>query len=140
MSLLPNNDSETLDEYLIRQTEESNEPSLTYRLNFQSGKVSGMIDGKEAIRQFIVKSIITNRSKYMIYTDNYGCELPSLIGQDVTKDYIDSEIPRMVTEALIYDDRITAVRDVQAEQKGDAVFILVTVDSIYGEIVEEVVI
>lgn len=139
MSLLPENNTETLDEYLLRQGDAVDEPTFTYRLDFDTGRISGMVDEQEAMKQFIRKAIITARARYPIYTDDYGCELPTLIGQDVTRDYIDAEIPRMVKEALIYDDRITSVTRLRAEQRGDAVFIVATVDTIFGEFTEEVV-
>lgn len=140
MSLLPQNNTEMLDEYLLRQNDDAGEPTLTYRLNFDTGRINGMTDELDAMKQFIRKAIITARARYPIYTDDYGCELPELIGQDVTRNYIDAEIPRTVREALIYDDRVTAVARVSAERRGDAVFIMATVDTIFGEFTEEAVI
>lgn len=140
MSLLPDNQSESLDEYLLRQGVDDTEPTYTYRLNFESGRINGMIDERDALIQYIRKAIVTARSRYDIYTDDYGCELPDLIGQDVTRSYVDSEIPRMVREAIIYDDRITGVPRIDAEQRGDAVFIMADVESIYGDLKIEAVI
>ncbi|MGN7387717.1 DUF2634 domain-containing protein [Sporosarcina sp. SAFN-015] len=140
MSLLPDNQTELLDAYLRAEQDAQPEPTLTYRLNFGNGRIGGMVDGKDAIKQFIVKAIRTNRSHFRIYTDDYGCEIESLIGNDVTESFIQAEIPRMVREALIYDDRINDVSNVTATRLGDAVFITATVDSIYGEVTQEVTI
>ena len=140
MSLLPDNQTELLDVYLAQEDEAQPEPSLTYRINFGTSRLGGMVDNKDAVKQFVVKALLTNRSHFRIYTDDYGCELESLIGSDVTEAFIQAEIPRMVREALIYDDRINDVTKVSAERKGDAVYIIVTVESIYGDFTQEVVI
>lgn len=143
MSLLPANNSETLDEYLERLSDDVTtlQPSLTYAINFEkSGAIHGMIDGQDAVIQFIRKSIITERGKWRIYTDDYGCELPGLIGQDVTDGYIQSEIPRMVTESIDYDERILSVDNVTATRLGDTVNIICGVATIYGDIVVEAVV
>lgn len=140
MSLLPNNQPELLDEYLDAESDIQPEPSLTYRINFGTSKISGMVDEEEALKQFIHKALITHRAHFLIYSEDYGCELSSLIGNDVTEAYIKAEIPRMVREALIYDDRINDVTSVDSERKGDVVYITASVDSLYGNITQEVVI
>lgn len=142
MTLLPANNSETLDEYLERLSDDTaQQPSLTYAINFdKEGAIHGMIDEQEAVIQFIRKSIITERGKWRIYTDDYGCELPGLIGQDVTDGYIQSEIPRMVAEAIDYDERIMSVNNVRATRLGDAVNIICDVATIYGDVVVEAVV
>lgn len=140
MSLLPDNQTELLDAYLAQEDDAQPEPALTYRLNFGTALLGGMVDGMDALKQFIVKTLLTNRSHYRIYSDDYGCELESLIGSDVTEAFIQAEIPRTVREALIYDDRIDDVTNVAARREGDAVFITATIESIYGEFTQEVVI
>jgi phage baseplate assembly protein W len=140
MSLAPDNNSQTLDEYLVQAGEVDEQPSFTYKLDFETGRIGGMVDEIDAMRQFIQKALITTRSEYLIYTDDYGCELPGMIGQAVTDGFLHSEIPRMVREALIYDDRITGVNQITARREGAAVFIVCTVLTIYGEFTEEVVI
>lgn len=142
MSLLPANDSETLDEYLdrISDDEAQQQPSKTYALNFDTGRIGGMLDDREALMQFIRKAIVTERSKWRIYSDDYGCELSELLGQDVTTGFIESEVPRMVTEAIEYDDRIMAVNNVTASRQGDAIFITCDVSTIFGDVDVEAVI
>lgn len=139
MSLTPKNESELLDAYLERQEDEA-QPSLTYALNFDTGRIGGLIDGKEAVRQFIRKAIITTRGRWRIYSDDYGCELPDLIGAGVTAAYIESDAPRMVSEAIEYDDRIVAINEITANMRGDSVFIVCDVTSIYGDVIIEAVI
>jgi len=140
MSLTPDNRTELLDAYLGAEANAQPEPTYTYRINFGTSRLGGMVDDKDALIQFIVKAILTYRSHFRIYSDDYGCEIESLIGSDVTEGFIQAEIPRMVREALIYDDRINDVTNVSTRREGDAVFIIATVDSIYGEFTQEVMI
>lgn len=138
MALTPDNVTELLDAYLDTE-ERPPEPSKTYRINFDgTTRLSGMIDELEAIKQFVRKSLLTCRSRFLIYTDDYGCELEDLIGQDVTDAYLQSEVPRMVREALVYDDRIIEVNNVRLRREGDALFVTLTVISIFGDYTQEV--
>ena len=109
---------------------ESKQPSRTYKIDFITGKIySEKIDGKEAIKQFILKAILTPRYKYLIYSEDYGCEIRSLIGKGFTPEFIASEIQRMVTEAIIYDDRIEDVYDFEVVINDDYIYISFKVDT-----------
>lgn len=80
-------------------------PSRTYRI--MNGHVAGWIDELEAMRQAVEKILTTERFAWSIYSDNYGVELQDLIGEDF--DLIKSEIERVVSEALLADDRISSL-------------------------------
>ncbi|AHM66847.1 phage protein [Paenibacillus polymyxa SQR-21] len=110
-------------------TETDVEPSRTYALDLDSGAVGGVIDGREAIRQFILKAILTSRFHFSIYDEDYGCELEDLIGQDVPMELLETEIPRVITEALIYDDRIDDVYGFDITQEADNLFVSFFVDT-----------
>jgi len=116
-------------------------PSRTYALDFDSGEFTGhKIDGMDALRQFIRKAIITARYRYFIYNGQYGCELDSLLGQDISQELLKSEITRVITEALIYDDRIEAVRRFQIVRKADELYVSFQVQTRDGIIEQEVTI
>lgn len=80
-------------------------PSRTYRV--LNGRVSGFIDGLEAVAQSVDKILSTSRFQYLIYSDDYGSDFLDLVGED--KDLVYSEVERMTLEALSIDDRITTV-------------------------------
>lgn len=128
MALIPENFTEFLDEAIVTDTEETVEiaPTKTWAIDFENGTIGGTIDEEAALRQFIRKAILTERSKYAIYSDDYGCELNELIGEDITPALIETEIPRMVYEALAYDDRIDDVQTTFTRE-GDKLFLTVTV-------------
>ncbi|MFK4473677.1 phage baseplate assembly protein W [Paenibacillus sp. RC73] len=117
-----------LSEDLDVVTETDVEPSRTYALDLDSGAVGGIIDGREAIRQFILKAILTSRFHFSIYDEDYGCELEDLIGQDVPMELLETEIPRVITEALIYDDRIDDVYGFDITKEADNLFVSFYVD------------
>ncbi|QIG62538.1 baseplate wedge protein [Sporosarcina phage Lietuvens] len=118
-------------------TDEKFDPSKTFRLDFASGKLGRTIDGDEAFIQFIEKTLKTPRSRYLIYDDEYGNELESLIGQDLSQDLMKLEIPRIITESLIYDDRVEDVIEIEVEGiSTDTVVASFTVIKTDGEYVD----
>lgn len=110
------------------------QPSATYALDFDTGKIKGKIDERQAIEQFIRKSILTNRFAHSIYSDAYGCEICSMIGKGFTDSYLRSEVKRMITDALIYDERIQNVHSFDIRPNGDEIFIGFTADTVAGVI------
>lgn len=132
-----------VDEILGENEPEDDEETLavsqTYRLDFATGKISsGVIDDEEALRQYIVKALMTPRDEYAIYTEDYGSELEELIAEQEGPDYILAEAPRIIADALENDDRVVSVDDVVVTLDGDTLNASITVSSIYGEITEEV--
>ena len=102
-------------------------PNLTYKMNFEDETIRNRTNDLEAIRQACYKILSTERYRYIIYSWGYGIELEDLFGKPLP--YVYSELPRRIREALLYDDRITDVRDFQiSHKKGDvmAVFTVVT--------------
>lgn len=106
-------------------------PSKTYMLDIQSGRISGYVDGLEAVRQAVFKVMNTERYMYAGYTDNYGVELRDKIGTRIT--YALPEIKRCISEALEWDSRIDSVDGFAFSTEGDSVQVSFTVHSIYGD-------
>jgi len=107
-------------------------PSKTFHLNCNSLTVTGTIDQIQAVEQAIFLIMNVERYQWLIYSWNYGVELHTLIGQD--PEYCLPEIERRVREALLQDDRITAVQNFEFQVNKKTVFTTFTVVSIYGEI------
>lgn len=116
--------------------QEEQQPTLTYKLDFEKGRASGRIDGLEAVRQAVFKVIQTDRFWHEIYTFDYGHELGSLIGGDVL--YVQSEVSRMISEALLQDDRINSIENTTVNVVGDGLAVRFTVVSDFGSFEEEV--
>ncbi len=112
------------------------QPSKNYRMLIDSSRVSGVCDGKEAMRQVIYKILMTERYRYVIYSWNYGIELADLFGMPV--DYVCPELERRITEALMQDDRIQEVKDFTFETaRPGRVHTTFTVVTDVGEITAE---
>ena len=121
-------------------TAEQTGPGKTWEIKFEYGRLYGVIDEIAAVIQFAHKAILTARNKHLAYSDQYGCELHDLIGAETTAGYLEAEIPRMVREALVYDDRINDVTNVSFTLEEDVLNISLTLDTIYGTTTTEVVI
>ena len=88
-------------------------PSRTFRMNHDNLTIIGTIDEIQAVEQAVFLILNVERYEWLIYSWNYGFEKKSLIGKPV--DFCIPEIERRVKEALLQDDRITAVENFQFE-------------------------
>jgi len=106
-------------------------PSRTYRL--QNGRIAGWIDELAAMRQAIEKVLHTERFTWLIYTDNYGVELKSLLGEDL--DLVMAEMERIVRETLSVDERIIEIENFQVTQESrNTLLVSFFVTTIFGSI------
>lgn len=108
------------------------QPSLTYALDIENGRIRGRVDGIEAVRQAVYLILNTERFAYLIHSWNYGIELKDLVGQP--KEYAIPEIKRCITEALLQDDRITAVDGFSFSTEKKKVHVTFTVHAIFGDL------
>ena len=110
-------------------------PSKTYKVI--NGRVAGYLDGLEAVRQAVEKILSTDRFGWEIYSDDYGSEVNTLVGEDF--DLVNSELERIITEALTADERILEIQNFNLKQTSTT-SVLATFDvaTVFGEIkVEE---
>lgn len=113
--------------------EEREEPSLTYKLDLDAGRIVGKVDGLEAINQFIRKALITPRFHCLIYDNQYGSEIKDTItSQNATEEFIEAEIPRLVSDALLCDGRVLKVYNFRYEFIEDYCHIFFNADTIAG--------
>lgn len=112
-------------------------PSKTYKIDFNAGRIVGMTDGIEALKQSIRKALITPRFMCLVYDSQYGSEIKQTISaEDASEAFIQAEIPWMLKDALLVDERILDVYHITYDFSGDkdAVSISFFVDTIYGEL------
>lgn len=107
-------------------------PSRTYFFDLDAQRVRGVTDRREAMRQAIYLILHTERYQYTIYSWSYGAEMSDLIGQPIP--FVLPEIKRRVTDALLHDDRITAVDNWEFETQRGMVKATLTAHTIYGDI------
>lgn len=114
-------------------------PSKQHQMILDSNRIIATCDNLKAVEQTIFKILNTQRYAYIIYSWNYGIELEDLFGQPVR--YVCPEIERRVREALMQDDRITAVDNFEFEfPKRGTVSTKFTVHTIVGDLEEGLVV
>ncbi|MEG1564771.1 MAG: DUF2634 domain-containing protein [Bacteroides sp.] len=114
--------------------EEQEKPSLTYALDLERGRILGKTDGVSAVQQAISKAILTPRFKCLVYDNQYGSEIKNtILAGDTTPEFVETELPRLVEDALKPDSRVLCVRDFTFSFTGDTVQIKFTADTIFGE-------
>ena len=118
-------------------TEEEQEAAVqtsrTYKVDWNSGRVAGFTDGREALEQAIYKILMTERFSYLIYSWAYGFEGNELIGK--SQAVVKMEAERLITEALTQDDRIDSITGFEIEFIGKrTAAISFTAVSVFGDI------
>ena len=106
----------------------------TYKIDFDRKRISGKIEGIEAVRQSVYLILMTPRYEHMIYSFHYGSEADRLIGFD--KNYVRSEIKRLVKDAVMQDDRVKGVENFEYRDKAGSFFISFDVMTAFGVVTE----
>ena len=88
-------------------------PSRTLKMDHDWKTITGTIDQIQAVEQAVFLILTTERYQWLIFSWDYGVELQNLIGKD--PEYCIPEIERRIREALLQDDRITAVENFEFE-------------------------
>ncbi|WP_107841215.1 DUF2634 domain-containing protein [Metasolibacillus meyeri] len=112
--------------------EQEVQTSRTYKIDFDKKRIVGYVDGREAVKQFIMKVLDTERYEYLIYSWDYGAEMARLFGQPIP--YIYSELKRLITEALTQDNRIESVDAFSFSHYKNKVHVQMTVHTVFGPI------
>ena len=111
-------------------------PTRTFLIDWSTKQIAGMDEGLEAMRQAVEILLNTERFRWQIYSSDFGVELENLIGEEY--DYVVSDMPRRIEEALSVDSRILSVDDFVFEQKEDRISCSFYVNTVYGALKEEV--
>lgn len=83
--------------------------------------------------EWCVKALATPRYKHLIYSDNYGSEFHTLIGQSLSHEAAESEIRRMAKECLLADARTANVDNFKFEWIDDGVMFTCRIVNVRGE-------
>lgn len=107
-------------------------PGRTFRLDFKTNTIKGFLDGKEAVKQAIILILSTERIEKEIYSWNYGVEINRLIGKPPV--LVQARLANTITDALLQDDRITAVRDFRFSTDKNQAYASFTAETSEGDI------
>lgn len=126
----------------VDELDDIEEVTRTYKMDFRRKRIGGKVDGVEAIGQAAWKILQARRFAFLIYDDQYGNDLFNKINvATLTPAYIESEVPRMVEEALKADSRILEVLNFKWEKIDDvSVHVEVEIRTSYGQVALEGVI
>ena len=94
-----------------------------------------IVTGKEALKVWIWKALHTLKMTYSIYSDNYGSNLDSIIGQGYSEALIDSEAKRLVEECLSPNAHILSIIDFKTISDGDTLNVSFTALTDQGEVI-----
>lgn len=107
-------------------------PTRTYGLSLERGRIQGHTDGIDAMKQAICLMLSTERYQYPVYSWDYGTELLELFGKPVS--YVLPELKRRISEALLQDDRISAVDQFSFETQSGKVHVTFVAHTVFGEL------
>lgn len=101
------------------------------------------IEGLEALKMWIQKILKTEKFKFKIYetgeTNEYGVTLLELINKGYPIYFVQSEIQREITEALLINPEINDISSFIFTRETRGLVVTFTVDSIYGSTESEVI-
>lgn len=81
------------------------------------------VTGDEAVVEWALKALNTERGEYPIYSQSYGSDLARLIGQPLPEGVVYAEITRTVKECLLQHPRIVNVEILQVRQHEDNLWV-----------------
>ena len=99
-----------------------------------------ILEGKEALKVWVWKTLKTERNKYLIYSDSYGNDLAENIGQIYDKTTKDALMINEIKECLLVNPYIINVYNfnITTLEEGRHPVISFYVDTIYGVVESEV--
>lgn len=117
----------------VLEEEQTETEQTDYEIDFVTGALTGrIITGFDAVIQWIRLTLGTERYFYNQFSWDYGSELETLIGREESKEYIESEVNRMITDALSVNDAIEGITDMTISTEKDSLYAEFTVNTIYG--------
>jgi hypothetical protein len=96
------------------------------------------VEGKEYLKVWIQKALLTVKDKSIYIGTQYGSEHHYLIGKVFKPSFMSEELKRMIREALLFNLAITNVDSFEFTQEGSKLIIKFLIRSIFGEINQEV--
>lgn len=94
-----------------------------------------IVEGNEALKVWIHKALLTKRFKHEIYSWDFGSELETLVNKEFTKDVVRLEAERFISEALLINEYIISIKDVEVDFNDDVLNVKFNAETIYGEVV-----
>ncbi|BCK01404.1 DUF2634 domain-containing protein [Anaerocolumna chitinilytica] len=108
---------------------------VEYEIDSATGQLTGKkVTGIEAIKAWAYMALHTPRYRHIIYSWDYGSEIEELIGQTVTQEYLDTEIPRIISDCLTANPHIKSISNIDLSFKNDKLSGNFSINTDYGEV------
>lgn len=124
--------------FMMNEDDEQVTTSNTYKeydFDFDKGILTGkVVEGKEAVKVWIYKTLMTKRYIHDIYSWDYGHDLDELIGQGYDKGFIDSEVERMIKDCLSINEKIESCTGFEISFENDKLSVSLTANTVFGEV------
>lgn len=118
----------------LEELAETKQFAEDYEIDFATGRLTGnIITGPDAVAQWARLALNIQRYVYPQYSWDYGSELGTLIGNGYDTDYIESEVSRMVTDALSPNEDIEGIRGLACDFEDGRLAVSFTLVTVYGE-------
>lgn len=94
--------------------------------------------GADALKAWIQKILRTEFGRYKIYNGtSYGVDIYDIItGKTYSRSFAEAELRREITEALMQNDDIINVLNVETQSDGSLIKITVKLNTVYGNMEE----
>lgn len=124
------------DEFITDDTLNDEEYVLRdFEIDFRTMKMTGrIVEGLDAIEMWVQLALRTKRYEWLIFSWDYGEEYTELIGYSYTKEYLDSEVERCITECVTQHPYITGIQDLTVTVEKDKLHIEFTLITDFGEV------
>jgi len=122
---------ESGDVSLAQEIQPGRQPSLTWYIDRDTGRIRGTADGLRAVKQAAEIILNTSRFQWQIYRPWSGVEWDGLLGCD--PGYTAAELRRRAWEALGMDDRMIGISGFSYTVSGDVLAASIAVQTVYGE-------
>lgn len=125
---------------LYKEETQATEESIPreYKYDFNESKIALVngspvwVEGIEAIRIWIYKTLLTQRGYFLAYSFSYGQDYEDLIGSGLSEEALKSEAKRMTEEALFDNENILKIEDFDARLGTDKIEMSFTAITKYG--------
>lgn len=91
-----------------------------------------LVQGNEALKIWICKTLLTERFRYLAYDADYGSELDTLRGSTLNNKVVQSELQRMIVEALMCNPYIEQLGGFEFSMKDSSLKVIFDCTTIYG--------
>ena len=110
-----------------------------YAIDFNTGEFiykngkNIIVEKNDALKIWIWKTLKTAKNRYVAYSNKYGNELEKVIGKGYSRELTDTELQRLIKEALLQNKYIKNITNFNVITDGCKVNVQAKIITVYGE-------